>query len=313
MLVGGYGTGVTARTACRGSGLWWHGGPRGVLLVHGFGGSPRDMELLGDLLAGRGYTVFAPELAGHGTDLARFGVVGWRDWVRSALEGVGVLAEACDQVVLAGFSLGAVISLFLAAGGEELPGPVRFQALLGETGTPAASTTSRPAAASQSRRRLWAPAMERVRGVVALGAPAFVSHRGPQGGILGQYLSFVREHPGTPLWPVAQLLAIIRQVRWSCGRLTLPVLLVQGGQDDVAGRSSARFYMQRLRSSPCTRMVLVQGAGHVIIEPPHLTTVWQAMEEFLQNLWGGGGRHGNIHGRDAGARDCHGDPRPGPR
>ena len=43
------------------------GGRVGVLLIHGFTGSPPEMRLIGEYLHQRGFTVAAPLLPGHGT------------------------------------------------------------------------------------------------------------------------------------------------------------------------------------------------------------------------------------------------------
>lgn len=56
-------------------------GPVGVLLIHGFAGTPREMWLLGAYLHERGFTVSAPLLPGHGGVLAEINRVNWRDWV----------------------------------------------------------------------------------------------------------------------------------------------------------------------------------------------------------------------------------------
>ena len=42
-------------------------GPIGVLLIHGFPGSPVEMRLIGEYLNEREMTVLAPLLPGHGT------------------------------------------------------------------------------------------------------------------------------------------------------------------------------------------------------------------------------------------------------
>lgn len=98
------------------------GGDRGVLLLHGFTGSPFEMRLLGEELARRGFAVEGPRLAGHvGTtrDLAR---TTWHDWYRSACEGLDRLRARVGNkpVAVAGLSMGGLLTLELARrrGGE---------------------------------------------------------------------------------------------------------------------------------------------------------------------------------------------------
>ena len=56
------------------------GGPVGVLLMHGFTGSPPEMRRLGDSLYGEGLTVSAPLLPGHGTTTDECNSVRWQQW-----------------------------------------------------------------------------------------------------------------------------------------------------------------------------------------------------------------------------------------
>jgi carboxylesterase len=43
------------------------GDDRGILCIHGFTGAPEGLRFLADRLAGRGFTVSAVLLPGHGT------------------------------------------------------------------------------------------------------------------------------------------------------------------------------------------------------------------------------------------------------
>ncbi|HVC22857.1 MAG TPA: alpha/beta fold hydrolase [Candidatus Dormibacteraeota bacterium] len=94
---------------------WLDGDERGVLLLHGFAGTPPEMRPLGDELARRGLTVYAPLLAGHGTSPEQLEQTGYRDWVDSANEALDRLYQRCKLVGLAGQSMGATLALHLAA------------------------------------------------------------------------------------------------------------------------------------------------------------------------------------------------------
>ncbi len=89
---------------------------RGVLLVHGFTGSPFEMRFLGEDLARRGFTVEGVRLAGHGgstRDLAR---ATWRDWYRTADDALDRLRARVGgtRVAVAGLSMGGLLTLELA-------------------------------------------------------------------------------------------------------------------------------------------------------------------------------------------------------
>lgn len=91
------------------------GGRRGVLLVHGFTGSPAQMRLLGDYLHALGYTVYGPRLCGHGTTVEEMAQTGWRHWYSAVEDGYHILKTMCDEVVVAGLSMGALLAFNLAA------------------------------------------------------------------------------------------------------------------------------------------------------------------------------------------------------
>ncbi len=52
----------------------------GVLLVHGFTGSPASMRPWGEFLHSKGYTVRVPLLPGHGTQPEDLNKVKWQEW-----------------------------------------------------------------------------------------------------------------------------------------------------------------------------------------------------------------------------------------
>ena len=55
------------------------GGPVGVLLCHGFTGSPQTLRPWAEYLAQQGLTVSLPRLPGHGTTWQDLAGTGWLD------------------------------------------------------------------------------------------------------------------------------------------------------------------------------------------------------------------------------------------
>ena len=68
----------------------------GVLLSHGFTGSPDSMRAWGEHLAGLGYAVEIPRLPGHGTTWQEMNTTTYDDWYREAEGCFKTLAAACD-------------------------------------------------------------------------------------------------------------------------------------------------------------------------------------------------------------------------
>src|ERR1019366_10326099 len=59
-------------------------GKRGVLLVHGFAGTPPELRRLGEHLAANGFRCYAPALAGHASTPEALESTGRREWIASA-------------------------------------------------------------------------------------------------------------------------------------------------------------------------------------------------------------------------------------
>jgi carboxylesterase len=103
----------------------------GCLVLHGFTASPAEVRWLGAHLAGRGWTVHGPRLAGHGTDYRHLARMRWEDWYASALDGYHLLKGMCGRVFVMGHSMGGLLALLLAAnlpvdGVVALAAPVQF-------------------------------------------------------------------------------------------------------------------------------------------------------------------------------------------
>jgi len=92
------------------------GGRRiGVLLSHGFTGSPYSMVPWGHSLADLGYGVEVPRLPGHGTTWQEMNTTTWADWYAELTTVFERLRAENDVVVLAGLSMGGALALRLAA------------------------------------------------------------------------------------------------------------------------------------------------------------------------------------------------------
>src|SRR4249920_1156269 len=89
------------------------GGPDGVLVLHGFTGSPQSMRGLAVAFAAAGFTVELPRLPGHGTSVEDFLTTTFADWSEAAELAYTDLAARCERVVVAGLSMGAMLAAWL--------------------------------------------------------------------------------------------------------------------------------------------------------------------------------------------------------
>ena len=90
------------------------GGKTGVLLLHGFTGSPASVLPWAIGIHEAGYSVSVPRIAGHGTAWEDLNRTTWEDWYRSAETAFATLKANCDRVFVGGFSVGGALALKLA-------------------------------------------------------------------------------------------------------------------------------------------------------------------------------------------------------
>lgn len=100
-------------------------GRNGVLLVHGYTGTPQSMRPWAEHLAAAGFTVSLPRLPGHGTSWQELNGTQWTDWYAHADAAFTALRERCERVFVAGLSMGGALGLRLAEQhGDEVAGLV---------------------------------------------------------------------------------------------------------------------------------------------------------------------------------------------
>lgn len=223
------------------------GGRRiGVLLSHGFTGSPVSMRPWAEFLHEHGYAVEVPCLPGHGTTWQEMNGTTWDDWYAELTAAFARLRAACDQVFVCGLSMGGGLSLRLAA---ERPGDVAGLVLVN------------PAVASTNKQLLAVPALKRViKGLPGIGND--IKKKG------------VDEHgyDKIPLRALASMLDGWKSLRPRLGEVKAPLLLVRSTVDHVVDASSARIILGGVGSAD-VREELLTDSYHVATldnDAPHL-------------------------------------------
>lgn len=90
-------------------------GPVGCLCLHGITSSPDEVRWFGEHLHNQGITVFGPRATGHGVHHTHLLTTRWQDWYLAALDGYHLLRKECEQIYVAGLSMGGLLALLLAA------------------------------------------------------------------------------------------------------------------------------------------------------------------------------------------------------
>jgi carboxylesterase len=105
-------------------------GDRGVLLIHGFCGTPPEVRGLGEHLAANGFRVHGALLIGCGTTPEDLLATSWTDWIDSAQAQLDELKRECRQVFVAGQSMGGTMGLVLAARNPDIVAIATMAALV---------------------------------------------------------------------------------------------------------------------------------------------------------------------------------------
>lgn len=88
---------------------------RAVVLIHGLTGTPTEVRFIAWFLNTHGFTVSCPRLANHGQPLDVLKTTRWEQFYESVRQAFEGLRADHDQIYVAGLSMGALLSLLLAA------------------------------------------------------------------------------------------------------------------------------------------------------------------------------------------------------
>ena len=90
------------------------GGPLGVLVLHGFTGSPASLRPLAEAIDAAGYSVELPLLPRHWTSIEDMKTTTWQDWTGAALAAYDDLAARSERVCVVGLSMGGGLTAHVA-------------------------------------------------------------------------------------------------------------------------------------------------------------------------------------------------------
>jgi carboxylesterase len=104
-------------------------GAEGVLVLHGFTGTPNSLRPLAEVFANDGFSVDLPLLPGHGTSPADLATCGFVDWTEAAESAYSALAARCDHIVVVGLSMGGTLACWLGERHRDIAGIVLINPL----------------------------------------------------------------------------------------------------------------------------------------------------------------------------------------
>jgi carboxylesterase len=249
--------------------------------VHGFPGTPAEMLPLGRLLQREGWTVRGLLLPGFGPEFPGLLSIPQDRWRGAVVDALAALRRDHGLVLLAGYSLGGALSI--AAASLERPDALLLLAPFWRLGSPlqrAAGLLLRPFLPQYLRFFAQAnfddPELRRSLGDFFPEAdfddPEF------QSDIRGLTV---------PLKLLGEIAAAGRQAWRDASRVDVPVLILQGTEDELARVEHTRRLAGRF---PRLRSLLELPSGHRLLseESPWWETLAGNVQEFAGSLHGPG-------------------------
>ncbi|WP_267241191.1 alpha/beta hydrolase [Streptomyces sp. PR69] len=245
------------------------GGEVGVLLCHGFTGSPQSLRPWAGYLAERGLTVSLPLLPGHGTRWQDMQLTGWQDWYAEVDRELRALRERCSQVFVFGLSMGGALTLRLAAKhGEAISGIV-----------------------------LVNPA-NKVHGLSAYALPVARHLVRTTKGLTSDIAKDGEEELGydrVPLHAAHSLRQFLKLVDGELPQVTQPLVLLHSPQDHVVPSVDSARILSRV-SSRDVKEILLEQSYHVATLDHDAELIFEESYAFIGRLAPSAGKEGSTTG-----------------
>lgn len=239
---------------------WFHdGNSTGVLLIHGFTGSPASMTPWAKAMAKHGWTIRVPRLPGHGSRWQDMNLTTWEDWYSEVERNFQILKASCDHVFVFGLSMGGSLTLRLAEQhGSEISGIVLVNA----------------AVHSERPDRHLLPAISRVLKSFP-GISNDIKKPGQDEVAYGK-IPLKAAHSLSKLWKI---------VKDDIARVDQPILLFRSEEDHVVEASNAEWILAHV-SSTSTREVILHDSYHVATLDNDAHIIESMSADFIHEITG---------------------------
>lgn len=234
-------------------------GEIGVLLCHGFTGTPQSLRPWGDALIEAGFGVRCPLLPGHGTTERDMNRTGWPDWYGAVERELLDMAERYASLFVFGLSMGATLALRLAAQhGDAIAGLALVN----------------PSVTTLRRDNALLPVLSKV----------FATWKGVTGDILKPG-AFEVGYKRIPLRAAVSLNDLWREVRADLGKVRQPVLLLHSEVDNVVEPVNTRIVLDGINSED-VREVVLYNSRHVATLDNDAPVIFTESIEFARRIHG---------------------------
>jgi esterase/lipase len=232
----------------------------GLVFSHGYMAAPKEIETLAHYLFERGINVYVPRLRGHATNPKALLDVTAKDWETDFERAFTAMRQVCKKVYIGGFSTGGLIALIHAAQ-YKVDGVIVINSAL---------------KLHDLRVSYVVPTLhffnEMIAYLNAKGIMEWIDNSQTE-----QPLVNYHKHP---LASVSQLEKIMSKVTKTLSKVTAPILVIQGDNDPVVKRESARLIYDGVRSEE-KKLLILPRERHSILADEKSVEVFEAVFGFM--------------------------------
>ncbi|MFO7584138.1 MAG: alpha/beta fold hydrolase [Anaerolineales bacterium] len=238
----------------------------GILLTHGFTGTPKEMRWMGEYLNQKhGFTCLGVRLAGHATSPEDMIRSRYEDWLASVEDGYHLLRGHCEQIVLVGLSMGGVLSLINAT-------------RLDVAGVLAMAT---PYGLPPDWRLNYTE-------IISKFIPYMPKSKDPPrtGWVDKEAWDEHVAYPQNPLRSIGELKKLLSLLRESLPNVTVPTMLIYSQDDKYLplGSLASMEYIYTHIGATRKEKLVISGSGHVLPRDAQREQVFAAAAKFIQSL-----------------------------
>lgn len=229
----------------------------GCLCIHGYTGSPEEVQPLVDYLKKRTkWELVNPTLPGHGEELDLEGHY-YQEWIATAELALLQLKKSNDTIVLIGFSMGGMIASYLAAKYD-----IKRLVLLSAAG-----------------KYVSLPQM--YKDIVEMSVDAWK-------GMLQSnelFLRYQKKLKQTYWFSTLEFMRCVQFTKPYLADVRCPVLIIQGELDGMVPRSAADFLDQHIGAED-REVVYLKNSKHLLCHGEDRDELFNRVLEFLVDLEG---------------------------
>lgn len=225
-----------------------------VLCLHGLTGTPYEVRPLGEALARRGFRAYGPCLPGHDSTPEALSALPYTAWLDAVQRDFDALRARHERAFAVGLSLGALLTLALAArGGPEavavIGAPLRFPAPIPQL----------------------LPLVKHLKPMLKKRGGSDIREKAAR-----------ERHPGyqaMPLKSVHELVKLQQVVKDGLGKIRVPAFVAHGVHDETANPRDARTIHAALEKS---ELMMLERSGHVVPVDHDGPRLAEAVADFIE-------------------------------